>query len=186
MKISIILFVIFLPAALSLVFSAIRSQNIKTSKRMSADKFAVQLPNIVAYIGALDIIAAVIVIIGFTFFSEEIPHIIFYIVFGGMIWLGTFLILKTTMFKVVVNNDDITVYSICRKPYSFTFSDIIAVQRQVKERYTPAERIVVKTKSGRKVIVEHSEAGYKRFRDKILRHVDRSLITGFNEFYNNP
>ena len=186
MKVSIILFAIFLPTALSLVFSAIRSQNIKTSKRMSADKFAVQLPNIVAYIGALDIIAAAIVIIGFTFFSEEIPHIIFYIVFGGMIWLGTFLILKTTMFKVVVNNDDITVYSICRKPYSFTFSDIIAVQRQVKERYTPAERIVVKTKSGRKVIVEHSEAGYKRFRDKILRHVDRSLITGFNEFYNNP
>ena len=77
-----------------------------------------------------------------------------------MIWLGTFLILKTTMFKVVVNNEDITVYSIFKKPYSFTFSDIIAVQRQVKERYTPAERIVVKTKSGRKVIVEHSEAGY--------------------------
>ena len=75
MKVSIILFAIFLPAALSLVFSAIRNQNIKTSKHMSADKFVVQLPNIVAYIGALDIIAAAIVIIGFTFFSEEIPRV---------------------------------------------------------------------------------------------------------------
>ena len=62
--------------------------------------------------------------------------------------------------SIIINSNDVPNDGYRKKPYSFTFSDIIAVQHQVKERYTPAERIVVKTKSGRKVIVEHSEAGY--------------------------
>lgn len=180
MVIAIILFGIFLPSCISLIFSAIQKSKIKVSKTMSDKNFAVFLPKTVAIIGAMGSLTSLAVIIPFTFFSDEQPHFIFYVVFGLLNWLGTYLIVKTFTFKVIVNGEKITVCSAFRRPYSFTFDKIISAVRQVKRNQTKSERIVIKTANNKRLIVESSEVSYKRFKEKIQLQVKREYLVGFN------
>ena len=64
---------------------------------------------IMTAIGALDAIACVIVLLAFTFTSEELPHLVFYIVFGLFFWFGIYIVVETLCFKVIVKNKTITV-----------------------------------------------------------------------------
>lgn len=119
------------------------------------------------------------VLLGFTFLSNERPHFIFYVVFGLFLWLGTYLIVKTLNFKVIVKEKKITVFSAFRKPYSFTFGEIVSAVRQTKKNQMKSERIVVKTVSGKRLIVESSEISYKRFAKKVQLEVRREYLVGF-------
>ena len=121
---------------------------------------------------------ALTVLLGFTFLSNERPHFIFYVVFGLFLWLGTYLIVKTLNFKVIVKEKKITVFSAFRKPYSFTFGEIVSAVRQIKNQMK-SERIVVKTVSGKRLIVESSEISYKRFAKKVQLEVRREYLVGF-------
>ena len=115
MNIGLILSAIFLPAIITAVFSIIQVSINKTNKTMSYDHFIITLPKAVMIIGIVGDFTCVAVIVGFTFFSGKTPSIIFYIVFGLFLWLGTYLILKTLRFKVIVKNEKITVHSIYKR-----------------------------------------------------------------------
>ena len=76
-----ILSAIFVPAIVMLVFSLLKKSNITLRKTMSDEHFMVMLPKIVLYIGiAADVVFGLVLVL-FTFFSEELPHVIFYIIF---------------------------------------------------------------------------------------------------------
>ena len=178
-KIGVILSAIFLPACVMLVYSAIRRTDCNVSKAMTNERFTVSIPRIVLIIGMACALMSTVVILGFTFLSAELPHIIFYIVFGLFLWLGMYLVLKTLRFRVVVKGEIITVYSILSKPFTFEFCEIISAVRQVKKNQVKSERIVVKTTSGKKLIVESSEISYERFLQKIKLEVKSECLSGF-------
>lgn len=146
---------------------------------MSDENFTVMIPDIVLIIGVLDVIVDSTLLLCFTFLSEEIPHIIFYVFFGLFLSLGMYLIIKTLTFKVVVKGKKITVYSPFRKVYSFTFDEITSAVRQVKKNQLKSERIVIKNKAGKRLIVESAEISYKRFVKKIQLEVKNEYLVGF-------
>lgn len=177
--IQIILLIIFLPACLALIFSVMQNAAIKTSDTMSDENFTVMIPSIVIIIGAMCALMSLAVLLGFIFLSDERPHFIFYVVFGFFFWLGTYLIIKTLTFKIIVNEGKITVFSAFRKPYSFTFDEVVSAVRQVKKNQMKSERIVIKTVFSKRLIVESSEISYKRFAKKIQLEVKKECLVGF-------
>lgn len=178
----IIISAIFIPACLSLVFSLIQKKSIKINKTMSNENFTVMMPDMFLSLGVITILISFLLMMGFTLFSEELPHYVFYVFTGLFIWVGMYLIVQTLTFRVNVNGEKITVYSFLRKPYSFTFNDIASAVRQVKNNQLNSERIVIKTLSGKRLIVENAEISYKRFRDKIQMKVKSEYLTGFDVY----
>lgn len=178
---SVIIFSTLLPLILSIIFVSIQKSNHKKSAKMTDNKFTVQLPTFVALLGGLLCLIAVFMGIGFTFFSNERPHFIFYLCLGFFFIPGVYLILKTFRFKVMVNDKNITVFSIIKKPYSFKFDEVITAVRQTKKNQVKSERIVVKTIHGQKLIVESAEVAYKRFVKKIKTEVKKECLHGFDE-----
>lgn len=179
MNIGIILSAIFIPACVMATFAMIQKSNVKTNKTMTDKQFVVMIPKIVLVIGVICDLMSVVVLLVFTLFSQKLPHVIFYIVFGSFLWLGTYLILKTLKFKVIVKGEEITVYSIFAKPYTFTFDEIIFAMRQVKRNQVKSERIVIKTIFGKRFIVESQEISYKRFSQRIKSEVKSEYLVGF-------
>ena len=148
---------------------------------MNNDKnFTVVIPNAVLTVGALCALMSSAVLVAFTFLSNETPHVIFYVVFGLFFCLGVYLIVKTLTFKVVVKGEQITAFSAFRKPYTFTFSEIVSAARQVKKNQMKSERIVIKTLSGKRLIVENSEISYKKFAKRIQQEVEKQYLNGFD------
>lgn len=148
---------------------------------MSDYNFSVTIPNTVLIIGIMDAAMSVTVLLCFTLFSSKLPHLIFYIFFGLFFWLGIYLIIKTLNFKVIVKGDTITVFSTLKKTFSFTFSEIISAVRQTKNNKIKSERIVIKTISNKKLIVESSEISYKRFAKRIKLEVKSEYLIGFEQ-----
>ena len=179
MPTGIILSIIFVPACVMMIFSIIRKAETKESKTMSDENFTVTIPSVVLTIGAIVSFTMLAVLLGFTFLSDERPHFIFYVIFGLLFWLGTYLIVKTFTFKVIVKGNRITVSSALKKTYSFTFGEIISVVRQVKKNQIKSERIVIKTETGKRLIVESSEISYKRFVKKVQLEVKNEYLVGF-------
>ena len=180
MNTKILLLVISLLSSISLVFALIGKRH-KPSKRMSDENFTVTLPEIIGFIGAIAVFTAIAVMLGFTFLSAEKPHLFFYITFGTLLWLGLYLMIKTFTFKVVVMGNLITVYSTFRKPYSFTFADILSVLRQVKNNQVKSERMMIRTICGKKLIVESAEISYNRLLNRIYIEVPQDRLVGFEE-----
>ena len=164
---------------MALIFSVMQNAGIKTSNTMSDENFTVMIPSIVMIIGAMCALMALAVLLGFTFLSDERPHFIFYVVFGFLFWLGTYLIVKTLTFKIIVKEGKITVFSAFRKPYSFTFDEVVSAVRQVKKNKMKSERIVIKTVSSKRLIVESGESSYKRFAKKVQLEVKKECLVGF-------
>ncbi|MCL2860500.1 MAG: hypothetical protein FWF46_08165 [Oscillospiraceae bacterium] len=109
------------------------------------------------------IISVIFMLFGFTLILSIMrkSNIIFYIIFGLFFFLGAYLALKALKFKVIVQGEDISVYDIFIKTYTFKFDDIVLVTRQVKKNQLNSERMVIKTKLGKKLIVESAEIAYK-------------------------
>ena len=82
----------------------------------------------------------------------------------------------TLAHKVVVKDDVITVFSVFRKPYSFSFDDIVLAKRKVLGQN---EKITVKTNLGRKFSVEMGESAYERFAEAIKIKVKTDRLIGF-------
>ena len=146
---------------------------------MSDENFTVMIPSIVMIIGAMCALMSLSVLLGFTFLSDELPHFIFYVVFGFLFWIGMYLIVKTLTFKVIVKEGKVTVFSAFRKSYSFTFDEVVLAVRQVKKNQMKSERIVIKTESGKRLIVESSESSYKRFSKIVQLEVKKECMVGF-------
>lgn len=179
MSIGSILSAILVPACVMLIFSVIQKNGVKKSKTMSDENFTVMIPSIVLIIGIICALMSTAVLLGFTFLSDERPHFIFYVTFGLFFWVGLYLILRTLTFKVIVKGERITVFSAFKKPYTFTFSEIVSAVRQVKKSQTKSERLVIKTVDGKKLIVESLEISYKRFAKKVQLEVKNEYLVGF-------
>lgn len=180
MNIGMFLAAILIPICITIVFTAIQISNSKANNKMSDQHFTVRLPKPVLFIGIIGDVMFVMVVLGFTIFSEELPHIILYIIFGLFTCLFTLLILKTLRFKVTVKGEEITVQNIFGKPYTFTFNEIISAKRQTKNNKLKSERIVVRTISGKKLVVESSETSYNRFLKIVKLKVKSEYLYGFN------
>ena len=172
-----ILSAIFIPVLIVILFAIIRSAQINF-KNSTAD-IIVTVPKMVMSIGIVSVLSFTLVVIGFTLFSEEKPHIVFYLIFGLFIWLGTFLIIKTLMFKVIVTKNKITVFPVLNKSYSFTFDQIVSATRQTKNNQVKSERIVIKTDKNKKLIVESSELSYKKFKNKTEKELNVTIKLGY-------
>lgn len=179
LDIKLILSGIFIPAIFALIFCLIKKSKDKLSKRMTDQNFAVFIPGIVAIIGATLSGMCIIILICFSFFSEETPHIIFYLAFGMFLWLGLYLIIKTLCFRVIVKKQIITVYPLFGKQFTFSFREITSVLRQVKQNQLKSERMVIRIESGKKFIVESSEISYFRFMKRLKAEVPASFLHGF-------
>lgn len=155
----------------------------KESKKAEKNKFTVYIPNLCAMIGVVGIVVfGAFILFSPIIWSDENGHfmIIFYIVFGAGVLSGVYLIIKAMRFRIVVDGERITVYPLLSKTYTFTFDDINTVVRQTKKRYEGhAERIIIRTKQGKKVIAENSFIAYFKLVDKIKGCVDSSKLTGF-------
>ena len=140
---------------------------IKNSNNRKYDKyeFVVRIPTMVSLIGVIIFFSSIITMICFSIFSYPKPHIIFYIVFSFFMCLGLYLFMKTMIFRVFVNDINIKVQPLFSKEYSCTFMDINSVKKQTKKN--GAERIIIKFKSKKKLIIENSEYCYREFIEKI-------------------
>lgn len=186
MNFAVILLCIFVPACVALLFHTVLyiSEQKASSQKATKDKFTVSIPNICATIGTI----TAIVCGGFILFSpmiwpnENDSMIIFYVIFGAFFWLGIYLVIKTIRFRIVVEKNQITVYPLFSRAYKFTFEDINSVERQTKNmNRRQAERIVIRTKQGRKVIAEDAFIAYFKLAEKIQACVDASKLKGFEE-----
>ena len=171
---------VLLPCCLSISYFLLgcAAERAKKKKR-SSRTIVVEIPKFMAQKAGVGIGVFVIVVLCFTFFSKEPPHWILYLTFGTFIWVGTYLLVKSLNFKVVVQEDTVCVTTLFRRTYSFSLDEIQSVKRQTKNNLVGSERMVIKTTTGRKVIVESAEIGYVRFREYIQTHVANEKLTGF-------
>lgn len=184
MNFSIILSSIFVPACVTLLLHIIHATTYKASyKKVAKDQFTVCVPNIYAVIGAITaIVFGVFILSSPIIWSNESGYsmIAFYVIFGVFFWLGIYLIIKTMRFRIVVEKNKITVYPLFSRAYTVTFEDINTVVRQTKKQHKGlAERIVISTKQGNKIIAEHTFVAYFKLVDKIQNCVDSSKLKGF-------
>lgn len=179
MILSKILFAILLPFFMTLVFTSIAKSNKKANKKMTDERFTMFFPRFYLAIGVMGAAVVLLLWIAFEFLQEEPLHILFYFIMGPIFLTGIYMILKVLTFKVEVDGNNITYYSALRKPYTFTFDDITSVLRQVRKHNTRLERLVIRTKSGRKIILECSEVGYKRISKRIKNEVKKECLSGF-------
>lgn len=143
------------------------------------NSFVVQYPKFIFYIGVLCNIVFIIVLLGFTLFSKQLPHLIFYIFCAMFLSWGTYLILKVCKFKVIVTGLQIAVFPVFKKSYTFSFTDIVEVRRQVKKNQMKSERIVIKTKFGQKLILESQAVAYNMFVVELKDKVKHKYFFGF-------
>ena len=159
----------------------------EANQTMSDEYFIIKLPMNFFVPGVAGIIVFATIMLGFTLFPNETSDgsrltvmILFYCVCGGFTWLCLFLALKTVKFKVVVKGDEIIVYSVFSKPYSFIFGEIVSVLREVKNNQLKSERMVIETITGKTFVVESAEISYERFLRKIKSEVKSELLEGFD------
>ena len=153
---------------------------IKTNNIDSNDNFIITLPRILITLNIIINLIVTIVMILHTFFAKEIPHIIFYILFGTIFLIGLYIIIKVSTYKIIINEKNITIHSIFKKPYTFTFDDIVFVKREIKNTYYHlAEKIIIKNTVGKKIIVESLCQNYEKFIVKVKENVDDSKLYGF-------
>ena len=111
--------------------------------------------------------------------NQQKIELFFYVIFGLAVVLSAYLIVKTLRFRVVVKNEKITVTPLLSKTYTFTFSDIETVQRQVKNRYKgKAERIIIRTKQGKRIVVDSSYVSYGKLVERVIDSVETSRLPG--------
>ncbi len=174
---------VLVPTCVMGAFAVLISIRNKKTEKMTDDNFTVQLPGMVAVIGAISTLMCAILIIGFTVSSGGKPsvyvYVVFYAVFALFIWGGLHLVLKTAFFRVRVNGDQLAVSDVLKRSYTFTFGEIISVKRQVKKNRVKSERLVIRISNGKKLIVESAEIGYKILAKRIQLEVDSELLTGF-------
>lgn len=171
-------FFTFVPAIPLLLFCFKKNNKYKTDYKMSDENFTVFLPMTVAIIGAMLAITTTTVVICSPLMEGGIPPFGFYIFFGMFFWLGMYLIVKTLAFRVIVC-EKITVISVLKKPYSFSFSDISMAKRQVKNNNVKSERVVIETTTGKRLIVERAEVSYERFKKILQSKLNDDICIGF-------
>lgn len=151
-------------------------------KNQKSKNFTVCAPQVAKMVGISGVLVFGLLIALSPFMWPNEPaknRIVFYVIFGLAVVLSAYLIVKTLRFRVVVKNEKITVTPLLSKTYTFTFSDIETVQRQVKNRYKgKAERIIIRTKQGKRIAVDSSYVSYGKLVERVIDSVETSRLPG--------
>jgi len=169
---------LLIPFCVILVLSLIRRSADKSSNKMSDNDFCVQIPKGVFVLGLIGTLLFVVFgCISIFDADEDFSSVLTAgVVCGVLSSLGVYLMVYTLSHKVIVKNNDITVFSAFNKPYSFTFDDIISAKRKVLGQN---EKIVVKTSRGKKFAVEMGESAYEKFVAAIKIKAKAEYLHGF-------
>lgn len=173
----VILTAVFIPFCIATVFSLSEKFKSRIKDTDNKKSFIIHIPPIVSVIGIICSSMSGIIMLLFSVFSKENPHIVFYIVFGGFLWLGAYLTLKAARWKVIVNNEKMTVYPVFSRPYAFDLKDISVVQRQVKNQQS--ERLVIHTNNNKRLIVESLATSYLKLVKIIEQNLSPESLHGF-------
>ena len=184
--IAIIIYAVLMPIALRYFFAKAREAKTEASQRMTDRRFIIRLPMNYFTLGIAGTILFASIMLVLTLSPNEtsetskpVAMIIFYAVFGGLVWLCVFLTMKTVRSKVYVDDERITVYSVLGKPYSFTFKEISSVLREEKYNRLKSELIEIKTTMGKVFVVDSAYVSYERFLRRIKSEVKGELTEGF-------
>jgi len=169
--------VIFAPLCVVGIFSLLKKTT--SSKTSFSNNFVVKFPPLFLGVGIAGMLVSSLVMVLLTLFSVERPHLIFYIAFTAVLIASLYIVLKTVFFKVIVNDTTITVYNILRPTYSFEVDEIVSATRQLKGDTMNSERIIIKTTSGKKLIIQSSQMSYEKFSSKIKKEVKKERLSGF-------
>lgn len=151
-------------------------------EKKSSSKIILTVPAIVGYLGCLNSIIFSFLAMFFIKTTKEQLHWSFYIIFSLLICAGLFMIILTKRWSVVVKNDFILVKPILGTKYAFTCNEIISIQRQVKKNRVKSERIVIKTKERKKLIVENSHTSYYKFVSYLIENTEENIRYGFKDY----
>lgn len=157
------------------------NQKIKRNNNtaMHDEDFIVEIPDAFVSIGIIIALFSAGIMLGFTMFTEQIPHISFYVVLGVLFWLGCCLIFRTLTHKIIVKETNIAVYSSFGKTCYLNFSDIDSATRKCSTGKTRREKIIVRTTSGKQFTVESGEICYKYFKERIKSQIPKEKLFGF-------
>lgn len=151
----------------------------KAKFRANENKYTVCLPKQIGTLGYIFSSMMIFLMLCFTIFSEELPHMLMYFCFGVFVILGMYLTLKASIFNVGVNNGFVEVSDIFFQRYSFVFDDVTSATKQTKSNKVNSQRIVVITKQKRKLIVENGFLNYQRFSDSLEKNLPSNKLVGF-------
>ena len=145
-------------------------------------KIVLTVPAIVGYIGIIDFVIFSMLTIYFIFTTKGQLHWSFYLFYGLFISVSMFMIILSIKWKVIVKKDDIVVYPLIGEKYSFSFDEIISIERQVKRNRKKSERVIIKTNTKKKLIVESAHISYFKFILYLLEMTEPNIRCGFEDF----
>lgn len=179
MKLSYILAIMITTICIYALFYGLKNINIKEESKMNDNYFIIRYPKLYLDAGIVCLVGFLMFMLGFTFFSTQEPHVFYYIMISVLICMSIYSIVETIKVKVVVHNNNITVYPIVGKPYSFSFEEITSVRRITTKGKTKFEWLIIKTSNKKKLKVEMGQSSHNRIKKRIKSDVDNKLLIGF-------
>ena len=164
---------------IKVIFDWLHSNNKKKGKRFTDRKFVVYPPETVSYLGFLNLIPSIAIMVACVLDNTAKHHLAAICVVSVYVLFAIYLIILPISKQVYVNETKITVRSAFRKSYSFQFSDIAIAKRQVKNNRVKSERIVVVTTTKKRVVVENAYIAYDRFLKRVMEEVPSNRLDGF-------
>ena len=147
----------------------------KSKININDKSFVIRLPKSMLALGVSGILIPFLLLLGMVFFEEDasLGQIIFTsFFFGIMAFIGVCLIVRTLLYKIIIQDNKITVYPIIGKAYTIEFNDIVSVKIAY---FVRSETITVTTES-KKFSIEYGFVGYEYFVKKIHSKVDPKRI----------
>ena len=145
-------------------------------------KIVLTVPAIVGQIGIIDLVIFSILAIYFFFTTKGQLHWSFYMFYGVFVSVSLFMIILSKKWKVIVKKDNIMVYPLIGEKYSFSFDEIISIERQVKRNRRKSERVIIKTNTKKRLIVESAHISYFKFILYLLERTESNIRCGFEDF----
>ena len=163
---------------LTLLFSYLQTDRRKQEGKMTEQSFIITIPKGYTPIFALCAIVCVVFVV-VPFFQGEKPNPVILLFVVPFFWLCIYTVIRVLCTKIVVEGDQLTVSRALRKTFTCTFADLASAKREVKYARVPMERVVVRTKDGKKFIAENSYAGYPFLRQRLKEELPREALEGF-------
>lgn len=164
---------------IKVIFDWLRSKNKKKGTRFTDRKFVVSLPKTISYLGFLNLVPSIAIMVACVLDNTANNHLAGICVIGVYILFAIYLIILPISKRVYINETKITVRSAFRKSYSFQFSDIATAECQLKNNRVKSERIVIVTTTGKRIIIENAYISYNRFLKRVMEEVPSDRLTGF-------
>ena len=176
-------FAITMPTVLTFVFTAIRNAKSNPRGGITDQEFVVKYPRIIAWIGfvgnAILVAVGIILTLYWSGKANTTSFVLFYVVFGLFILLGTYLVLKCLIFRIDVSGEQIKAHNLFRRPHTFSFNDIDSAEVQIKVSNINPERIIIRTTSGKKIIAESMAKSYDRIVKRVKEEVPSERLKGY-------